>query len=133
MQLVELTSVVPDVLVDLRYALPANFTGHILYDETQAVAQLDTPAARALATAAELLRAQELKLVIWDAYRPEHIQQELRAVLSDDHYVAPDSNHCRGLAVDVTLAGANGALLDMGTDFDEFSELAHLDAQHISE
>jgi D-alanyl-D-alanine dipeptidase len=42
------------------------------------------------------------------------------------------SNHLKGLAVDLTLANYDGTYLDMGTDFDDFSERAHVDSALIT-
>ena len=39
--------------------------------------------------------------------------------------------HCRGVAIDLTLVDESGKELDMGTDFDEFSELAFHDCHKI--
>jgi len=77
-----------------------------------------------LAQAAELFRAQGLHLVIWDAYRPMKVQEQLKVAHADRHYVLDESNHSRGLAVDLTLTTKHGSLLDMGTDHDNFSKLA---------
>ena len=40
--------------------------------------------------------------------------------------------HCRGVAIDLTLCDAQGNELDMGTDFDEFSDLAFHNCEKIS-
>lgn len=124
MSLQAIESVMIDCIFDLRYAGPNNITGKILYDGT-VKAMLAPQALGAFSRAAQNIKDRGLKLVVWDAYRPNEVQEQLRAVCSDDHYVAVDSNHCKGLAVDVTLADSSGTYLDMGTDHDEFSEKSH--------
>ncbi|GAY73468.1 hypothetical protein NBRC111893_1614 [Lentilactobacillus kosonis] len=32
----------PDIIIDLKYATPDNFTGKIVYDFDQAIARIDT-------------------------------------------------------------------------------------------
>lgn len=133
MQLVELAPLIPSMILDMRYATANNVTGNALYNINEAAPRLDASAAKQLVLAAELLAAQNLRLVFWDGYRTPAAQAKLRAVQSDPQYVSDDSNHCRGIAVDVTLANAQGEYLDMGTDFDEFTERAHAESSDISE
>ncbi len=71
-------------------------------------------------------------LVIWDAYRPVYAQQKLWDVCPDPAYVSKPGTgrqtHCRGIAVDLTLYDLEtGVLLEMPSDFDEFSELGDRD------
>jgi D-alanyl-D-alanine dipeptidase len=128
MQLAELEPMLPvEVLFDMRYATTNNVLGEVLYRGEDAVPRLDEPAAKALVYAAELLIYQGFRPVIWDAFRPKPIQARLTAFNRDPHYVldVESSNHPKGLAVDLTLADMQGNLLDMGTDFDNFTPLAH--------
>ena len=130
--LVDLTGLIPDAILDIRYATTNNFTGRKLYEE--AYAQLESKAAEHLVEAADSLRAAGVRLVIWDSYRSPEVQQQLRAVNDDEQYVLEDSMHCQGLAIDVTLARTStGELLDMGTDYDEFSPKAHADATELTQ
>src|SRR4051812_5978113 len=117
MQLVEIAAIIPDAIIDLRYASADNFVGRVLYKESDQVARLTLTVAEALKRAADVLQEHDLRLVIWDAYRPPEVQQQLRDINSDDQYVALESNHCMGRAVDVTVVEANGSYLDLGTDF----------------
>lgn len=132
MNLVSLTSLLPDALFDLRYATTNNITGKVL-DDAASIARLDMAAASQLAKAAADFQAQDLRLVIWDAYRSVHTQAELRAIDPNQKYVLELSQHSPGLAVDITLADTSGKLLDMGTDHDEFSERAHADTTDITD
>jgi D-alanyl-D-alanine dipeptidase len=130
MKLIAIASLIPDAIIDLRYASDDNITGHRLY-EVGTEPMLDEPAARQLTRAAAILRDQSLRLVIWDAYRPLRVQAQLRAVNDDERYVLAVSNHCKGLAIDVTLADKDGTYLAMGGDFDDFSERAYVNASGL--
>jgi len=132
MNLVSLQRLRPDVTFDLRYTTTDNITGKVLGDEAS-IARLDMAAATHLSKAAADFKEQGYRLVLWDAFRSEAIQRELRAIDPDDKYVLEHSQHSLGLAVDVTLADKDGALLAMGTDHDEFSERAHPDAKGLTE
>lgn len=123
-------STIPDAIIDLRYATANNVTGKVLYHRVNAV--LRRPVLVALTMAAGNLREHGYRLVIWDAYRPLAVQSELRKVCSDEQYVAEVSNHCRGISADLTLANEAGKYLDMGTDYDNFSERAHQDTALIT-
>lgn len=131
MQLVSLTSLIPDAILDIRYATGNNIAGRVLYDAAQP--ELEIVAAEQLVEAAEAFRAQGLRIVIWDGYRTPEVQRQLRAVNSDDHYVLEDSKHCEGLAIDLTLARPDGRYLDMGTDYDDFTPRAHADATELTD
>lgn len=119
------------IRVDLRYASANNFVGADLYAPFDC-AWLHREAASKLEAAAEWLERQAagVKLVVLDALRPQRVQQRLwdtleaplRAYLADP---ARGSIHSFGMAVDVTLADANGAELDMGTPFDDMTEKSH--------
>lgn len=124
---VDVRTVVPDAVLDLRYATPNNFTGQQLYP-AGARCLVHESAAPGLAKAANALRAQGLRLVFWDCYRPHSVQVRMFDVVSDPAWVAKpgpySKSHESGRSVDVTLAGPQ-ALLDMGTGFDDFTPRAH--------
>ena len=131
MQLVDLAPLISDAVFDLRYNSSRNIIGKPL-DNAVSIAQLDKDAAEQLVQAAGLFRQRNLCLVIWDAYRPSEVQEQLRAVFPGTEYVLEESNHCRGLAIDLTLATLDGRMLDMGTDHDDFSLQAHPDATGLT-
>lgn len=131
MRLVDLAQFIPDAVIDMRYASANNIAGQAL-QQSLTVAKLDEHVARRLALVAEQLTAQGLRLVIWDAYRPKSVHVQLQELQPDARYVAKNSNHCKGLAVDVTLANTEGRYLDMGTDHDEFSQRAHINTGGLS-
>lgn len=124
--LVDVRSVVPDAVIDLRYATANNFVGVPLYPASARclVHESLTPG---LATAAAALRADGLNLVFWDCYRPHSVQVRMFQAVPDPAWVAQPGPYSRshetGRSVDVTLA-RDGRLLDMGTDFDDFTPRA---------
>lgn len=129
-QLLSIPELIPGALLDLRYASTNNIAGRVI------AAQLPLLRADALAALQSAERAfskKGYKLVVWDAYRAPQTQAALQEVVNDERYVRSDSNHPKGLAVDITLANAEGKYLDMGTDFDDFSPRAHVDATEINQ
>ncbi|HPY23461.1 MAG TPA: M15 family metallopeptidase [Mycobacterium sp.] len=124
--LVDVRSVVPDAVIDLRYATANNFVGVPLYPASARclVHESLTPG---LATAAAALRTDGLTLVFWDCYRPHSVQVRMFQAVPDPAWVAQPGPYSRshetGRSVDVTLA-RDGRLLDMGTDFDDFTPRA---------
>ncbi|HMZ14348.1 MAG TPA: M15 family metallopeptidase [Mycobacterium sp.] len=125
---VDVRTVVPDAVIDLRYATPNNFVGTPLYP-SGARCLIHQSLAAGLTTAAEVLRGQGLRLVFWDCYRPHSVQVRMFEVVPDPNWVAqPGSyskSHESGRSVDVTVVDATGRLLDMGTDFDDFTARAN--------
>ena len=75
--------------------------------------------------AAGEFRKNNLRIVVFDAWRPERAQALLREFCDDDKYVSARPRHTAGNIIDMSLADSNGAYLDMGTDYDDFSEKAH--------
>jgi len=125
--LVDVRTVVPDAVIDLRYATPNNFVGVAMYpaDARCLVAQ---SMADGLKTAAETLRSQGDVLVFWDCYRPHDVQVQMYESVSDPGWVSRPGPYARSheaaLSVDVTLE-RDGKLVDMGTGFDEFTPRAN--------
>ena len=120
---VDVRSVVPDAIVDLRYATADNFVGVPLYP-AGARCLVHESLAPGLTTAAATLRAQGATLVFWDCYRPHEVQVRMFEAVPNPAWVAKPGAYARshesGRSVDVTLA-QGGRLIDMGTDFDDFS------------
>jgi D-alanyl-D-alanine dipeptidase len=116
-ELVSLLDVSPRPLFELRYASPYNFLSRTLY--SQLMPRLCCPVALALQQVQQDLASEGLGLKVWDA-------------IQDPRYVSnPAVNagrHTRGTAVDVTLVNRRGTPLAMPTDYDDFSEAAHVDA-----
>ncbi|MGQ9406712.1 M15 family metallopeptidase [Mycolicibacterium gilvum] len=120
---VDVRAVVPDAVIDLRYATSNNFVGIPLYPPT-ARCLVHESLAGGLATAARLLRAGGERLVFWDCYRPHAVQVRMFEVVPNPAWVARPGpyarSHVAGRSVDVTLALAD-RLVDMGTGFDDFT------------
>jgi zinc D-Ala-D-Ala dipeptidase len=124
--LVDVRSVVPDAFIDLRYATADNFVGVALYP-ADAGCLIHQDLAEGLATAADVLRKGGEVLVFWDCYRPHDVQVRMFEAVPNPNWVARPSDYARshesGRSVDVTLAVAHyGWRVDMGTDFDDFSQ-----------
>jgi zinc D-Ala-D-Ala dipeptidase len=124
--LVDVSALIPDAVLDMRYATADNFTGVVLYPK--AVCKLRRAVAARLVKAAAALRAEGRRLLLWDCYRPSSIQAQLWKLVPDPRYVADPkkgSRHGRGAAVDVALVDAAGQPVVLPTKFDEFTEAAH--------
>jgi D-alanyl-D-alanine dipeptidase len=123
--LVDLAQVEPSIVIDLRYATGDNVFGTRLYRQPRCL--LRQPVAERLARVQAILRRQGLGLKVWDAYRPQSVQQRMWAIKGGSRYLASPrrgSKHSRGAAVDVTLVDARGHELSMPTGFDAFTARA---------
>jgi zinc D-Ala-D-Ala dipeptidase len=128
----DVRSVVPNALIDLRYATPNNFTHTQLYP-ADARCLVDQSMAPGLASAAKALASHGNVLVFWDCYRPHDVQVKMFNIVPNPAWVAKPGNYAKshesGRSVDVTLADMSlpcpQCLVDMGTDFDDFSPRAH--------
>jgi zinc D-Ala-D-Ala dipeptidase len=132
--LVNVQSVDRTIRTEVRYATRNNFTGAVLPGYERPLAMLRPEAAQALGRVQARLRPRGLGLKVFDGYRP------IRATLGmvqwaertgnqwvlEQGYVARYSGHNRGATVDLTLVDLRtGRELDMGTEYDTFSEAAH--------
>jgi len=134
-------SSIPEVVVDLRYAGLRNFVGRDLYGALEC-GWLHRLAAEGLERAAVQLarEAPGHRLLVLDALRPHRVQVQLWDHLDGTglrQYVADPARgsiHSFGMALDATLIDATGRELDMGSGFDEMTELSHprLEAQHLA-
>jgi D-alanyl-D-alanine dipeptidase len=126
--LVDIQSVNPTIVVELRYAGSNNFVRHPLYPQgTRALARPEVAAA--LTKAQTTLRRYQYGLKIWDAYRPVAVQTKLWNALHNSDYVAnPEigvgSLHSWGIAVDATLVDSWNRPVSMPSDFDDFTPAA---------
>ncbi len=132
-ELVRVTDYIPDAVIDMRYASANNFTKGRIYDFDDAYLRYGT--VKKLQKAAEALRLQGYKLLIWDAYRPQSAQYTLYENAADKSYVAePDkkSRHSAGDTVDVSIVKLDGSSVEMPTDFDDFSAKGDRDYSDVS-
>lgn len=126
---------IPDIYVELMYATENNFTGVRIYDFTDAYLRYGT--VKKLANVQKELKEQGYSLKIWDAYRPFEAQQKLWEVYPDPNYVANPANgmrrHNLGGTVDITMVAADGSIIPMPTEFDDFSLKADRDYSDIED
>ena len=126
--LVDIQSVDPTIVVELRYAGRNNLVGYPLYPRgTCALARPEV--ASGLAVAQAFLRRYQFGLKIWDAYRPVAVQEKLWQASHNSNYVAnPEigigSLHSWGVAVDATLVDTWNRPVRMPSDFDNFTPAA---------
>jgi zinc D-Ala-D-Ala dipeptidase len=125
-------STIEGIAVDLRYATANNFVGRNLYGSLDC-AWLHHLAAAGMERAAKLLarEAPGHRLLVLDAVRPHRVQIQLWDHLAGTdlrQYVADPalgSIHSFGMALDTTLVDPRGRELDMGSGYDEMTELSH--------
>ncbi len=130
------------IAVDLRYGTPNNFVRRNLYEGLDC-AWLHVDAAKGLAEAVAWLASCRpgATLLVLDALRPQRVQEQLWDALQGSplvSYIAEPTRgsiHSFGMALDVTVLGEHGVELDMGTAFDDLSELSHpaLEGQMLAE
>ncbi len=135
--LIELVKLDKTIKLDVRYARADNFVGRAVYPEARVF--LQKPAAEALVRVHKKLKKLGLGLVIFDGYRPWTITKLFWEVTPEDKrkFVAnpkTGSRHNRGCAVDLSIYDLKtGRLVDMPSDFDEFTERASPDYRGASE
>lgn len=120
------------IAVELRYASDNNFVGRDLYSPIDC-AWLHRHAAEGLEGTVAWLRAKrpDLSFLVLDALRPQRVQEQLWAALQGTDLLVYLANpvrgsiHSFGMAVDITLVDQHGRELDMGTPFDDLTELSH--------
>ncbi len=149
----EISSVIDDVAYDIRYYSPNNFTGNKINGYKAPRAYLTKKALSALANAAEDLRTQGYRLLIWDSYRPQKAVDNFVKWINDENdkgdksfypdleksdllagdYIMAKSGHTRGSTVDLTIIKKDGSFVDMGGTFDLFSEISHPDYADLTD
>ncbi|MFJ8754868.1 M15 family metallopeptidase [Streptomyces sp. NPDC102441] len=123
-EFVDLHSVDPTIITEMRYTTAHNFMGEQVDGYQQPLCILTRPAARALHTAQQGLLRQGYSLKVYDCYRPQRAvdhfvrwakdldDQAMKAEfyptvdktrLFEDGYIAEKSGHSRGSTVDLTL------------------------------
>ncbi|HEB41504.1 MAG TPA: peptidase M15 [Candidatus Dependentiae bacterium] len=133
--LIELQSVNPNIIIDLRYATTDNFTKKQIY--SVAKCYLLKEVAEALSRVQQELEQKGLGLKVWDGYRPISTQWKLWKIVPDERYVSDPrkgGRHTRGTSVDLTLVQvSDGKELVMPTEFDYFSPKAWRDYDDLSD
>ena len=130
------------ISVDLRYAGTNNFVGRDLYGQLDC-AWLHRQAVAAVEAVVTQLQRQPgaYRLLLLDALRPRRVQETLWQCLVGtplQQYLADPAKgsiHSFGMAVDVTLVDSAGMELDMGTEFDDLSDLSHpkFEQRHLAQ
>ena len=152
---VVLADYVPDIIQEIRYHSSYTFIGERINGYEEPCAFLTREAARALKEVSNEMTVKGYRLKVFDAYRPvtavKHFvlwgieDQDIRMkpyfypdlekqVLFSRGYIARNSSHSRGSAVDLTLLDmSTGKELDMGSPFDFFGEISHPDYRGITQ
>ena len=125
---IDVRTVVPDAVVDMRYATKHNFTG-VRLDPKDARCLIHRSMASGLRAGAKILRAKGFVLYFFDCYRPHSVQQKMWHVVPNPMWIAKPGpfsrSHETGRSVDVTFAPrATGRPVDTGTAYDNFTPLA---------
>ncbi len=114
------------IVNNMVYATTNNFTRQKIYPCAECYIREEV--AKALMQANNLAKKQNFKLVIFDCYRPQALQQKMFDIVKNPDYVADPkkgSKHNKGCAVDIGLANNKGIAINMGTGFDDFTEKSH--------
>ena len=147
---VDLGRFIPSLKIELRYFSSDNFIGDTVAGYLADRAPLTLEAAHALSEVQSELEKNGMGLKLFDAYRPQQAvdhfiawSRDLDDTLTKARYypdllknqlfrlgyIARQSSHSRGSAVDVTIVYQHpdslGQEMDMGTDWDLFDEASH--------
>ena len=133
--LVDIDEVDSTIGVELVYATPDNFLGHVLYPEIHHAFAIP-------AMADKLVKAQKrlksirpgLSLLVYDAARPLSVQREMWESVKGTPNISFVANpakgrgmHNYGAAVDITIMDSTGTPLPMGSKHDYFGPEARID------
>jgi zinc D-Ala-D-Ala dipeptidase len=136
-KMIDIQSVIPNLVLDLRYAGIHNFMNRNMYPEGTHRSFMRWIALKDLLEVQRELNRKGLGLKVFDAYRPYSVTEKFWELVHDDRYVADPklgSNHNRGVAVDLTLIELKtGIELKMPTGFDNFTDSAHQDFMNLPE
>ncbi len=145
---VNITDVVPDAILEIRYFGTYNFVGKRIDGYLEPTALLTRKAAQALKQVSDYVKSKGYRLKIFDAYRPQcgvddfmrwaedlnatemkqYFYPELNKDVLIPDYIARKSGHTRGSTIDLTLFDMNTEKeVDMGCTFDWFGVESHPD------
>ena len=152
---VVLADFIPGIIQEIRYHSTYNFIGDRIDGYEEPCALLTKEAARALKAVSGQVNAMGYRLKVFDASRPamavrhfvlwgiEDLDLRMKPYFYPDlekqelfakGYIAKQSSHSRGSAVDLTLLDMKtGKEVDMGSPFDLFSPLSHPDCKEVTE
>ncbi|WP_435137877.1 M15 family metallopeptidase [Formosa sp. A9] len=142
------------IKLELRYCTANNFVGSPINGYHEAVGIVTLPTAKALKAVQAELKAKQLSIKIYDAYRPQdavnHFMAWAKQVndtimkpyfypdvnkkhLFRDGYIASKSRHSSGSTVDLTLVSLQtGEELDMGSPYDFFGMPSWVTYQNLT-
>ena len=154
--IVDVTSVVDDLELDIRYAGTDNFVGDVVDGYVAPKCLVHREAAARLLKAQQQAKTEGLRLKIFDCYRPQRAVDHFLRWAADPKdtrtrdayypnerkpeligpYIAARSGHSRAAAIDLTLVERDGqggwVELDMGTPFDFFDARSNTDDPRIT-
>lgn len=140
--LVDVQSVEPNIMVELKYSTTDNFVKKDVYGDFNK-AYLQKRTVFMLANAQKILQKKHstYRLLVYDAARPVRVQKILWNMLSNmpederENYVSSPTKgsiHSYGCAVDLTIYDTKTKIpLDMGTKFDFFGDLAYPSKEQV--
>ncbi|WP_339726189.1 M15 family metallopeptidase [uncultured Paraglaciecola sp.] len=142
---------------DIRYATNNNFVGRRVDGYKAPLCIIERRAAKALAVVNSKLVANQMRLKIFDCYRPEKAVDHFMRWVNDDKdqmtkenyypnleklalkggYIAERSGHSRGFTIDLTIESLNKngeyKELDMGAPYDFFDSISNTHSDLITE
>ena len=152
---VNISEVVPDALLEIRYFSTYNFVGDRIDGYSAPVALMTKEGAAALKKASDAVMAEGYRLKIFDAYRPQTAVNHFirwaedvedvrmkpyfypdvdKSLLFELDFICAQSSHSRGSTVDLTLFDMEtGREVDMGGTFDWFGKESYPDFSGISD
>lgn len=151
---VYLDEALPGARWDAKYSGSDNFMGRPAAGYRVNRVVLTRKAAMALKSVREKLKSEKLDIFVFDAYRPRravadfciwaenandtdrkaiHYPNTAKSELIPKGYIAARSTHSRGSAIDLTLCGMDGRMLDMGGIFDFMDPLSWHDSPLVNE
>lgn len=152
---VDIKTIVPDIVVEPRYAGADNFMATPVQGYNAHKVIVSKPVAIALRTIQAELGKQGLALKIYDGYRPQQAVDHFMRWVGDETdqknkekfypsvakselvprgYIAEKSGHSRGGSIDITLVYVGNNQdneLDMGSPWDLFDAVSHADATNL--
>jgi len=152
---VSLGELCPDMKIQASYSTEHNFTGSVVDGYKAKKAYMAKTPAKALCAVQKEAMKKGYTLKIFDSYRPVKAVQFFihwaqlpesnpsikdlyypkftRQELFENGYIAKQSSHSRGSAVDLTLQEiATGKDLDMGSGFDYFDDISHTASNKVT-
>lgn len=152
-EFVDITTVIPNAVLDIRYFGDHNFVGKPVDGYTAPKCLLHESAAKGLVKVQQQAQQQGLGIKVFDCYRPQRAVDHFVRWVNDKSdtktkaefypnlgkdkllggYIAAKSGHSRGSTIDLTLVDAKtGQELDMGSPFDMFDTLSNTDDPRIT-